>query len=168
MTTFAPVQEQAAEAAVELLPICIEMRGAGLPSVFILEALFRSSEYEAIGFLFQMWHKAKEPKERDEIIADIQQILDDVTMTGIIERPAVSREGVRALIKDLRAFKDALRELVDRQGGISWLAKETGIPQPSLSRLFNAGSKPHRATLLKIREALGDEGTNLISPWLDR
>ncbi|HSW70738.1 MAG TPA: helix-turn-helix transcriptional regulator [Gammaproteobacteria bacterium] len=54
----------------------------------------------------------------------------------------------------LRAFKDSLLEAVNTAGGITQLAKNAGIPQPSLSRFFNSDAMPQRSTLLKIAKAL--------------
>ena len=56
--------------------------------------------------------------------------------------------------RDVTEFKKCLREEVDRQGGISELARKTGIPQPSLSRFFSSASMPRRTTLYKIAKAL--------------
>ena len=54
----------------------------------------------------------------------------------------------------IRAFKDSLLEAVNAQGGVTQIAKRTGIPQPSLSRFFNTDAMPQRSTLLKIAKAL--------------
>ena len=67
-----------------------------------------------------------------------------------------------------RFVRDNHLRIVDERGGISWLADQSKIPQPSLSRFFNTGSVPQRGTLLKLREALAPDGVALIEGWLSR
>lgn len=60
-----------------------------------------------------------------------------------------------------RAHKQRLCDLIDKHGGVSDVARKTGIPQPSLSRMLNSGSMPRKSTLYKIANALGQKATFL-------
>lgn len=55
---------------------------------------------------------------------------------------------------NLTKFKIELQKIIDSNGGITLLAKKTGLSQPSLSRMMNSGAMPRRQTLIKIFEAL--------------
>ena len=83
-----------------------------------------------------------------------------VYTSSVIEAPA---DQVWARIRD---FKERLRERVDRWGGINKLARETGIPQSSLSRMFASGSMPRRTTLYKIANAVGLDETAIAFDWV--
>ena len=62
--------------------------------------------------------------------------------------------------------KKRLRDLIDRHGGVSEVARRAGIPQPSLSRLLNDASRPRRATLYKIARALDVEESEIVGEWV--
>jgi len=151
-----------------LVPICNEMLALGLPKRFAITAMAQAVRYEGLRHLLLMWHEEQDPALRDEVVADIAELLEDMEIEGVVERPAIRHEDVAPFIADVRAFKDALRRVVDARGGISWLADQSKIPQPSLSRFFNSGSVPQRGTLLKLREALAPAGDALIEGWLSR
>jgi DNA-binding phage protein len=63
------------------------------------------------------------------------------------------------------AFKKRLRDLIDRKGGVSFVAQQSGIPQPSLSRLLNSVSMPRRSTLYKIANALNLPEAEVVTEW---
>ncbi|MEX1099389.1 MAG: helix-turn-helix transcriptional regulator, partial [Bacteriovoracaceae bacterium] len=69
------------------------------------------------------------------------------------------------IAKNVTGFKAHLKTLVDQWGGVTKLAKATGIPQPSLSRFFNTGSMPRRTTLYKIADALNLSEKEIITDW---
>ncbi len=104
-------------------------------------------------------------KERGEIVADIQDLIDDCTQKEKVEGVYVRFDDLDAIAKDIRAFKDNLRLIVDSKGGIGQLADLTGIPQPSLSRFFGSASMPRRATLLKIAKALKLSQVQIATEW---
>jgi len=62
--------------------------------------------------------------------------------------------------------KTRLRAEVDRQGGISELARKTGIPQSSLSRFFLSEAMPRRTTLFRIAKALNLPETAIGFKWM--
>lgn len=68
-----------------------------------------------------LWAEASDEEEKGEIIADIQEEIDQ--------------------------FEELPRKVVEKHGGINELSRLSGIPQPSLSRFFNSASMPRRTTL---------------------
>lgn len=150
-----------------VLDILHEMRRAGLESVFIRLLMENCQRYEGIRDLMQMWYEESDSNERDQIIADLQDSLDDIINApqNPEERPYISFSDLENIKGDIKKFKRNLRDEVDRQGGISQLARKTGIPQPSLSRFFNSNSMPRRTTLYKIAKALNLSETAINFRW---
>jgi len=140
----------------DILSIRLEMRQTGLDNAFIFSLMKYCQSYEGIQDLMEMWMQETDIKEKGEIIADLQDILDDIHDIPETqkEQPFLHFDNLDAIRKDVIEFKKSLREEVDRQGGISELARKTGIPQPSLSRFFTSPSMPRRTTLYKIAKAL--------------
>jgi len=56
--------------------------------------------------------------------------------------------------------------LIDQHGGVSEVARKSGIPQPSLSRMLNSGSMSRRSTLYKIANALDLPEKDLVGDWV--
>jgi DNA-binding phage protein len=63
------------------------------------------------------------------------------------------------------AEKARLRQIIDKHGGVSAVAKKSGIPQPSLSRMLGSASIPRRSTLYKIANALGLSEAEIVTEW---
>ena len=139
-----------------VLDILNEMRRLGLESTFICSLMKNCQQYEGIRDLMGMWFEETNPKERDKITADLQESLHDIEdlPQKPEERPYLRFDDLDEVRRDVLEFKKQLREEVDRHGGISELARKTGIPQPSLSRFFKSSSMPRRTTLYKIAKAL--------------
>ncbi len=113
-----------------------------------------------------LWNKEKDQKEREEIVADIQDMVDECIQKGKSEEIYVKFNDLKAISKDIRAFKDSLLQLVIEQGGITKLSEITSIPQPSLSRFFNSNSMPRRSTILKIAKALNLDELKINLLWI--
>lgn len=139
-----------------VLDILNEMRRVGLKSTFICSLMENCQRYEGIRDLMEMWFEETDSKERDKVATDLQESLDDVLDAPQKPegRPYLRFDDLSQVRSDVLEFKKYLREEVDRHGGISELARKTGIPQPSLSRFFTSGSMPRRTTLYKIAKAL--------------
>ena len=75
-------------------------------------------------------------------------------------------DDLEQIAKDIQFFKDNLRIIVEKNGGIKNLSKLTGIPQPSLSRFFNSNAMPRRVTLLKIARALNLSQVQIATEWI--
>ena len=158
-------QSMTSDVKVELIEIGHMMNLAGLSKPFIAAAVETAFEFEGVYDLMKMWAEEDVPADRDEIVADIQDLINDCTQKEKVEGVYVRFDDLEGIAKNIRGFKDSLRIKVDALGGIGELSKKTGIPQPSLSRFFNSASIPHRATLLKIAKALGMSQIEIATEW---
>lgn len=169
LAALASYEDEASEALVELrvgaFDIGSKMHSVGLPSKFIAQAVDLSAEFGGILKLMKLWADENDQKERDAIVADIQELIDDCSVQGKSSAPSVRFDDLERISADLRAFKDSLRVIVDERGGINRLAELTHIPQPSLSRFFNSGAMPRRVTLNKIARALGLSEVQISTNW---
>lgn len=145
--------------------IFTQMQKYELPECFILNAIKTATIFDGVADLINLWSKEKDQKECEEIIADIQDMVDECSQKGKDEEIYVKFNDLEAISKDIRAFKDSLLQLVIEQGGIRKLSELTGIPQPSLSRFFNSNSMSRRTTVLKIPKVL--DLTNLKIDFMD-
>lgn len=144
-----PVAEQ-----VKLFAIAVKMKKADLADSFIVDAVRTALEFEGVADLMNLWMDETDKKIRDEIVADIQEMIDECAPKEKTEEIYVKFNDLDAIAKNVRAFKDSLLQMVMQRGGVSKLSELTGIPQPSLSRFFNSDSMPRRSTVLKIAKAL--------------
>jgi DNA-binding phage protein len=151
---------------VEIVEIGHAMNQSELPKEFIAAAVSTAFEFEGVYDLLKLWAMEKDLKERDEIISDIQEMIDDCSQQEKVEGVYVRFDDLDGIAKNIRAFKDNLRMLVDQKGGVKQLAKATGIPQPSLSRFFNSATMPRRATLHKIARALKLSQVEVATEWV--
>lgn len=150
---------------VELFEIAHKMKIEKLPDSFISAAVKTGMQYEGVSDLLKLWFYEDTAEERNEIIADIQELIEDCQLKTNDKVVTIKINDLDAISKDIRKFKDSLLCIVDQKGGISHLAELTGIPQPSLSRFFNSNSMPRRITLLKIRNALKLETIEIDKHW---
>jgi len=153
------------ELRVEAFDIGSLMKAKGLPSRFIARAVDLSEEFEGIFDLMRLWRDEADAVEREEIVADIQELIDDCSQPGKVEAAYIRFDDLAAIAVDVRKFKDSLRVLVDERGGIGKLAELTHMPQPSISRFFNSASIPRRATLNKFARALDLSQVQIGAPW---
>lgn len=162
---LAQIYEPVPSDEVLLFQIASQMKKTGLPDVFIAAATRTALQYEGVADLVKMWAHESDVKERDEIVADIQEMIDACAQHEKAEYPYIKFSDLETIAKHVREFKDALLESVNKEGGINHLAKLTGIPQPSLSRFFNSNAMPQRGTLLKIGKALKLDAVRLATQW---
>lgn len=153
------------EEQLHLFQIAFQMKSADLPSDFIVAAVKCALEFDGVADLLRMWEAEADQKERDEIVADIQDMIDTCMQTSVTEKKYIRFNDLDAVAKNIRVFKDSLLSEVIKQGGIIELARLTGIPQPSLSRFFNTNTMPQRSTLLKIAKALNLEQVKIEKLW---
>lgn len=151
-----------------VLDILNEMRRIGLENAFIYSLMEYCQRYEGIRDLMEMWYDEVDLKERDNIVADLQESLDDITPSHNKhqDRPQIDFDDLEEIKNNVVEFKNQLRREVDRQGGISELARRTGIPQPSLSRFFSSSAMPRRTTLFKIVQALTLSKSSIEFKWV--
>lgn len=150
-----------------VLDILNEMRQQGLEGAFICSLMENCQRFEGLRDLMEMWFAEIDVKERDKIIVDLQESLDDIESAPQRPegRPYLRFDDLDEIRTDVVAFKETLRAEIDRQGGISELARKTGIPQSSLSRFFSSNSMPRRTTLFKIARALNLPETAIGFKW---
>ena len=155
----------ASDIKVQIVEIGHEMNQAGLPKDFIASAVSIAFEFEGVYDLLNMWVKENDPSERDEIVVDIQELIEDCSQSDKIEGVYVRFDDLTTIAKNIHKFKDHLRSIVDQSGGIKKLSTLTGIPQPSLSRFFSSASMPRRSTLHKIARALKLSQIQIATEW---
>jgi DNA-binding phage protein len=115
-----------------------------------------------------LWLEADSEVDRNEVVADIQEEIDikSEAPKKPLKKPYIKYDDLDAISQDVMKFKNALRKVVDRNGGIGNLAEKSGIPQPSLSRFFASASLPRHTTLYKIAEALNLEEKEILNEWV--
>ena len=150
---------------VEIYEIAHLMKSKNLSDGFVAAAVKAALVYEGVADLLKLWRDETEDDERNEIIADIQDLVDDCEQNGVEKFTRIKINDLQSISTDIRAFKDSLLEVVNQKGGITRLAQLTGIPQPSLSRFFNSNAMPRRSTLLKIASALKLDAVTINSAW---
>ena len=151
---------------VELYEIGHQMHKTGLSDEFISAAVQTASQFEGVYDLMKMWSEENDGEERNEIVADIQDMIDECSQKEKIEGTYVRFDDLEQIAKNIRSFKDNLRIIVEKNGGIKILAELTGIPQPSLSRFFSSNAMPRRVTLLKIARALHLSEVQIATEWV--
>jgi DNA-binding phage protein len=147
------------------LEIILKMKECGFSSVFIFDAFTSALENEGILDLIKLWNNETDESEQNEIIADIQDLINDCKIDQKIISH-INLNDLDTISNNIRQFKDILLEVVNENGGLKSLSEKTGIPQASLSRFFNTESMPQRATLLKIQKALGIKRIDLDPAWV--
>lgn len=150
---------------VALFQIAAKMKAEKLSDEFIAGAIRTALDYEGVADLVLLWANETDPVERNEIIADIQEMIEACSQPAKVEYPYIKLNDLNAIAEDIRKFKDGLLEQVIKRGGIKHLSELTGIPQPSLSRFFNSNTMPQRSTLLKIGKALKLDAVQLATEW---
>lgn len=156
------------EQKVRVYEIAALMKKNGLSAQFILACVEQARYYEGTHDLMVLWAEASTAEEANEILADLQEEIDAKleTPSKIVKKPYVKFDDLEAIAKNISAFKNALRKVVDKHGGITKLSEKTGIPQPSLSRFFSSTSMPRRTTLYKIAEALNLNEREILNEWI--
>jgi len=154
----------------KLMNVAEAMHSSGLSTEFVFLALRLGLRYEGVGDLMVMWFEDSDPEVKDDIIADLQAEIDETSEMVIparLEKEDYLRfDNLETIAKDVMKFKNGLKTEIERWGGISKLAKETGIPQSSLSRFFSTPSMPRRSTLEKIAKAMHLQTSQILSDWL--
>ena len=159
------------EKFIPLAPVAEKMMKEGLSKDFVLSLLPLAFHYEGVYDLIMMWGEETDQLVKDEIVADLQEELDEEQGSKIMLPRKLKKEeylhfdNLEEIAKDVIEFKKYLRIEIDRWGSINRLSQETGIPQPSLSRFLNSASLPRRNTLEKIAKALGLKESILLSKW---
>src|ERR1019366_10211280 len=102
----------------ELFEIATEMNKKGLPADFIAAAVETATEFEGVYDLMKLWINESDVKEHDEIVADIQDMIQDCEQQDQKEAPYIRFNDLEALGKNIRAFKDSLLHTVSESAGL--------------------------------------------------
>lgn len=154
-----------AEDTVLLSRVITEMSDRGLPAGFLARLHEHAQASRPVFRMASVWLGEGDGPDRDETIAHLTEMLDELDDEAR-ERPKISFESLaEQVLPSVLEHKRRLRELIDRQGGVSEVARRAGIPQPSLSRMLNSASRPRQATLYKIARALDVEESEVVGEW---
>ena len=156
------------EQVMKLASIMVEMDRVGLGSNFIVAASELARTDQGVFDLMALWlDTAGNAAERGEIVADIQESIDDYqdAPSAPLRKPYINFDKLDDVAQQVMAKKAKLREIIDRNGGVSAVAQKTGIPQPSLSRMLSSPSIPRRSTLYRIANALNLPETDIVTEW---
>lgn len=149
--------------------IANSMLAIGISREFVASIIMLAFRYEGVYDLMVMWSTETDSELKDEIIADLQEEIDEsskiVLPIHLEKKDYLHFDNLDEIAKNVMAFKKNLKAEIERWGGVSKLAKETGIPQASLSRLLNSSSLPRRSTLEKIAKAMNLQESYLLSQW---
>ncbi len=153
MSTFKTTDAQ----CIRLAHIVVEMNAAGLDQAFVRRAHDLAREDQGAYELLELWSEEDDQAEREEILADMQEMLDeaDDLPTRPLEKPYIGYDQLADVATRVRAHKQHLRRLIDANGGISEIARRAGMHQSALSRLLSSASMPRRTTLYRIANAMG-------------
>lgn len=160
--------EVSPEQKIKLYEIATSMKASGLDALFIASGVEIGLIYEGVFDLFELWAKEKDPEERDTILADIQDEIDEFKEQPKtpFKQPYITYDDLQNIAKNVESFKAHLKSKVDQWGGVTKLARETGMPQSSLSRFFTSSRMPRRATLYKIANAMKLPQREIIADWV--
>ena len=149
-----------------LASIVVEMGNAGISHQFIADIQTIAQQDQGAFDLMDMWSKADDD-EKDEIVADLDEILDDYrdAPSAPQQKPYIHFDKLDGVATQVVEYKKRLRDLVDRNGGVVSVAQKSGIPQPSLSRMLNNASMPRRTTLYRIANAIGVDEAEIVADW---
>jgi DNA-binding phage protein len=156
------------EQVMRLASIMMAMQKAALDRNFIVSASDLARTDQGVFDLMTLWEEsAEDPEERGEIIADIQESIDDYAELPQEpqRKPYIKYDKLGEVAEQVLAKKAKLREIIERHGGVTLVARKSGIPQPSLSRMLNSPSIPRRSTLYKIADALNLGETDIATEW---
>jgi DNA-binding phage protein len=157
------------EQVVALARIVTQLNEAGVSLEFIRDAHDLACVDQGVFGLMELWAELPEgDAERDEALADIQDMIDDFreVSNGPATKPKIRFEELDRVVQSIMAGKERLRSIIDLHGGVSAVARKTGIPQPSLSRMLSNGSMPRRTTLYKIAEALDLSEADIVQEFV--
>jgi len=140
----------------------------GLPSKFVNRVQDHAKQFEGSYDLMVLWNNETDQDERNEIIADLQEAIDDTdsyTTHAPKVRPKINFDNLENIAKDIVKFKKKLRSIIDQRSSIREISEKTGIPQASLYRFFNSASLPRKSTLYKIANAIDLDEEDIAIEW---
>jgi len=136
--------------------IANKMASRAVPLTFAIALIdLVASDHRSIYEIMALWDEAVTDEDRNEAIADLQELLDDMERKGPKrELQYLNFEDLKPYGQKMIEYKNRLRAIIDNHGGVSKVAELSGIPQPSLSRMLNSAAAPRQTTIHKIARAL--------------
>jgi len=156
------------EQIIRLAEIVTAMNRASLDLRFVAACSELARTDQGVFELMELWHDADSEGDRAETLADLQDLIDEAAdlPSHPTEKPYVPFNGLDAVAATVMEQKKRLRELIDKHGGVTAVARKIGMPQPSLSRLLNSASMPRRTTLYRIANGLGVPESEVVGEWV--
>lgn len=163
MNVFATTPEEGLRAA----RYAVQMESSGLPSNFVSQVLRLAQADQGVFELMELWAEA-ESTERDALVVDLEEAVSEHgdLVAGVQRRPKIPFDKFDEVTRRVLEHKRRLRDLIDRHGGISEVARRSGIPQPSLSRMLSSASMPRRTTLYRIARALDVDESQIVGEFV--
>lgn len=163
MTLFKTTPEQALNVA----RYALRMEAQQLPAEFIARVMDLARVDQGVYELLELWSETEDLNDRERLVADLQETVDeeDELTATVVEKPRIAFDNLEGIATKIVEHKRKLRDLIDRHGGVSAVARKSGIPQPSLSRLLNSASMPRRTTLYRLARAMGLDESAVITDW---
>ncbi len=156
------------EQVMKLAQIMVAMKKAKLDESFIVAASDIAREDQGVFDLMELWLRAAGDRaERNELVADLQDAIDEEADASpkLQKKPYIEYDKLDLVVQKVLEDKERLRQLVERHGGVSAVARKAGIPQPSLSRMLSSASMPRRSTLYKIANGLELSEVDIVTEW---
>lgn len=94
----------------KLFDIAIKMKKSGLAEDFIVTAVKTALKFEGVADLLNLWFDEGDKKERDEIVADLQDMIDACQQNEKLEGIYIKFNDLDTIAKNIRAFKDSLSD----------------------------------------------------------
>ena len=166
MSLFRTTDEQFVEASA----VFVAMRESGLAVSFIRPVGELARHDQGIFELVMLWrdaHASGDIEERDAVVVDLQAHLDEAEEAPAApqQKPYIKFDKLPELAQQVAAYKIKLRDLIDKNGGVNAVAKKSGIPQPSLSRMLASAAMPRKTTLYKLANAMGLSEVDITTEW---
>jgi hypothetical protein len=116
----------------KLVSIMVEMEGAGLDRNFIAAASELARTDQGVYDLMALWHGTSAKSEREEIVADIQESIDDYrdAPPAPLKKPYIKFEKLGDVAKQVMAKKAKLRDIIDRHGVSRRWPRRPASPSP--------------------------------------
>src|SRR6202042_678062 len=91
--------------------IAIAMKAHSLPEPFVSQSMALALQNEGAFDLMELWLESSSEQNRGEIIADLQDLLDDYaeTPTGPVIKPKVEFKDLDRVVSQIIEHKDRLR-----------------------------------------------------------
>jgi DNA-binding phage protein len=157
------------EEQVQISVIAAAMNSVALPAVFIAGICELAKNDQGVFELMALWRDtAEDAEERAAIEADLQDHLDEAREAPAlpVKKPNIPFDDLGNVGSHIEEHKKRLRDIIDRHGGVSAVARKCGMPQPSLSRMLTSTSMPRRTTLYRIANALGISEHEIVGEWI--